>query len=80
MAEVPEKGYRVPKNGMIKDPHLVQLIEKRGIRLPASYLVEKMDELWLATLVPSTPAPTTLRKTPKNPRKNGLRAMLPKNK
>ncbi|MGO4950519.1 MULTISPECIES: hypothetical protein [Paenibacillus] len=78
LLEIPEKGYHVLKNGKIKGPELVHSIEIRGISLPANYIVEKKDDLWLATLVPTKPIPSTPRKTPKNPRKNGLRAMLPK--
>ncbi|GGF67032.1 hypothetical protein GCM10010912_10000 [Paenibacillus albidus] len=75
---IAEKGYQVLKNGKIKDPELVGLFETRGISLPASYRVEKIEEYWYAKLVPSKPEPLASRKTPKNPRKNGLRDMLPK--
>ncbi|CQR51563.1 hypothetical protein [Paenibacillus riograndensis] len=75
---IAEKGYQVLKNGKIKDPELLHLIETRGISLPASYIVRKEEDLWLATLVPSKPVSPTPRKTPRNPRKNGLRDMLPK--
>ncbi|MFE4573345.1 hypothetical protein [Paenibacillus chitinolyticus] len=76
----PEAGYRIPKNGIVRDEYLVHCIEERGVRLPVRYSVEKIDELWLATLIPSTPAPTAPRATPKKPRTNGLKAMLPKKK
>ncbi|MGW9530241.1 hypothetical protein ACWHAM_21345 [Paenibacillus terrae] len=78
LLEIAEKGYHVPKNGKIKGPELVCSIETRGISLPANYIVEKKGDLWFATLVPTKPVPFTPRKTPKKPRKNGLRAMLPK--
>ncbi len=72
------KGFRVPKNGVIKAWKLIDEIKTRGIFLPARYLVENIDGFWIATLVPPTPAPTTPKKTPNKPRKNGLKAMLPK--
>jgi len=78
LAGISDKGYRVPKNGMIKDDRLVQRIKQRGVRLPARYLVEEKEGIWLGTLIPSTPAPPTIGKTPKKPRKQGLKAMLPK--
>lgn len=80
LLENAENGYQVLKNGRIKGkgPELVRSIEARGISLPANYIVENKDDLWLATLVPAKPVPSIPRKTPKKPRKNGLRDMLPK--
>lgn len=75
---IAEKGYHVLKNGKIKDLKLIKLIEERGISFPANYIVEKEDDLWVATLVPPKQVPLTPQKTPKKPRKNGLRNMLPK--
>ncbi|KAA9002387.1 hypothetical protein F4V43_13275 [Paenibacillus spiritus] len=74
---IAEKGYHVLKNGKIKDLELVKVIEKRGISFPASYTVEKKDDLWFATLVPPKQVPLTPQNTPKKPRKSGLRNMLP---
>lgn len=76
LAEI--KGFRVPKNGRIKAEKLIYDITSRGISLPARYLVENIDGFWIARLVTSTPSPTTSKKTPKKPRINGLKAMLPK--
>ncbi|WP_334074100.1 hypothetical protein [Paenibacillus sp. A14] len=76
--EETEKGYRVPKNGTIKDWNLVQEIKTRGVNLPARYLVEKIDEFWQASLTPQILPTTPPKKIPKKPRKNGLKAMLPK--
>ena len=75
---IAEKGYHVLKNGKIKDLELIRSIEERGISFPANYIVEKKDDLWFATLVPPKQVPPTPVKTPKKPRKNGLRNMLPK--
>ncbi|MCA1292267.1 hypothetical protein LBW89_04435 [Paenibacillus sp. alder61] len=72
------KGFGVPKNGRIKAESLIERITERGIRLPARYLVENMDGIWIAKLVPPTPIPAIPKKTPKKPRLNGLKAMLPK--
>ncbi|MNV37890.1 hypothetical protein D3C71_1294240 [compost metagenome] len=78
LLEIEEKGYHVLKNGKIKGPELVRSLKTRGISLPANYIVDQKDDLWLATLVHTKPVSLTPRKTPKKPRKNGLRAMLPK--
>ncbi|AIQ61972.1 hypothetical protein PSTEL_01370 [Paenibacillus stellifer] len=75
---IAEKGYQVLKNGKIKDHELIRQIEKRGISFPANYIVEKKDDIWFAALVPPKQVPLTPQKTPKKPRKNGLRNMLPK--
>lgn len=74
-----QKGFHIPKNGMIKAQDVIHDITLRGISLPARYIVENIDDLWVATLVPTIPAPTTPKKTPNKPRLNGLKAMLPKN-
>lgn len=79
LAGCSEKGYRVPKNGRIKDPNLVKVIEKRGIVLPAKYIVENKNDIWIATIITPTPL-TTVGKTPKKPRQNSLKSMLPKKK
>lgn len=72
------KGFGVPKNGRIKAESLIERITERGIRIPARYLVEDTDGIWIAKLVPPTPFPPTPKKTPNKPRLNGLKAMLPK--
>ncbi|GIP24372.1 hypothetical protein [Paenibacillus sp. J22TS3] len=78
LLEIEEKGYLVLKNGKIKGPELVRSLKTRGIPLPANYIVEQKDDLWLATFVNTNPVSLMPRKTPKKPRKNGLRTMLPK--
>lgn len=77
LKEETEEGYFVPKSGGIKDSVLVQEIKTRGVRLPANYLVESINEYWVATLVPPISSPTLPKKTPKRPRTNGLKDMLP---
>lgn len=73
-----ENGYRVPKNGKVKDKSkvIIKALEKRGISLPARYIVENEKELWIAKIVSPTPR-TSIGNTPKKPRQNGLKAMLP---
>lgn len=78
ISEESENGYRVPKNGVIKDWRLVQEIKTRGINLPAKYLAEKIDGIWQALLTPQTVPITPPKKIPNKPRKNGLKAMLPR--
>lgn len=77
LVECSEKGYRIPKNGRVKDINLVKAIEKRGVSLPAKYMVEKVNDLWVARIVPPIPI-TKVGSTPKKPRRNGLKTMLPK--
>lgn len=77
MAGCSEQGYRVPKNGRIKDLRLVKAIEQRGVSLPAKYIVEKINEMWIASIIPGAPI-KSVGKTPKKPRRNGLKAMIPK--
>jgi hypothetical protein len=78
LKEEPEMGFRIPKSGTIQDMNLIDSIKRRGIKLPARYLVEQNEGRWIATLVlpivPSRPP----KKTPKKVRKNGLGAMLQK--
>jgi hypothetical protein len=71
-------GYRVPKSGVIKDARVVQVLQTRGIPTPARYLAEKVNDYWIATLIPSSAVPTQIKKTPRNPRKHGLGAMIQK--
>lgn len=76
LREMPEKGFQVLKNGRIKGPELTEIIESRGVSLPASYTVEEKDNLWFATLIPTKTAPSPSRKTPSKPRKKGLQDMI----
>lgn len=73
-----KKGFHVPRNGRIKAENLIDKIKERGIRLPARYLVDNINGFWIATLVPPTPVSAIPKNTPSKPRKNGLKAMLPK--
>jgi hypothetical protein len=72
-----EKGYNVPKSGVIKASNVIDAIKTRGIRLPAHYLVRKEDDFWVAALIPPVKSPSLPKKTPKKPRVNGLSTMLP---
>ncbi|MNW51344.1 hypothetical protein D3C74_288280 [compost metagenome] len=72
------KGFRVPRNGRVKAGELIDQIKARGVRLPARYLAENINGIWIATLVPPTSLPTIPKKTPNKPRVNGLKTMLPK--
>lgn len=78
MKERAENGFQVLKNGRIKAPELNEIIESRGVSLPASYTVEEKNNLWFATLIPTKTAPPPSRSTPKKPRKNGLQDMISK--
>lgn len=72
-----EKGYNIPKSGIIKASNLIDAIKTRGIRLPVCFLVERQDDFWIATLVPPVKSPSLQKKIPRKPRVNGLSNMLP---
>lgn len=72
------KGFNVPKNGRIIAENVIDKIKEHGIRLPARYLVDDINGFWIAKLVPPIPTPAIPKKTPKKPRLNGLKAMLPR--
>lgn len=72
------EGFNVPKNGRVKAEELINQIRVLGIQIPAKYLVDKIDDFWIGSLVPPTPVKVTPKKTPRNPRLNGLKTMLPK--
>jgi hypothetical protein len=40
---MPDIGFCIPKSGTIKDSTLIDSIKKRGIKLPACYLVKKEE-------------------------------------
>ena len=75
--EKAEEGYKIPKSGVIKASNLIDAIKIRGISLPARYLTEREGDCWVATLVPSVSPLPLPKKTPKKPRINGLKTMLP---
>lgn len=76
LKEKPENGFFVPKSGSIKDSVLINEIKSRGISLPARYIAERKGDYWFATIVPAVTSPAQLKKTPKKPRKNGLKCIL----
>lgn len=77
LEEKAEGGYSISKSGTIKASNLIDAIKARGIGLPARYVTTECDNCWTVTLV-SPVSPSNLpKKTPKKPRINGLKTMLP---
>ncbi|MEK8127691.1 hypothetical protein WMW72_07140 [Paenibacillus filicis] len=73
--EQPE-GFFVPKNGNIKAHFVSNEIKRRGINLPARYIAEREGDCWIAIIEPIAESPAQNKKTPKKPRKNGLKSLL----
>lgn len=73
-----ENGFKILKNGIIKDINLIDTIKKRGIKLPARYLVEKKENLWIGTLISSVVSAHLPKKIPSKARKAGLESMIKK--
>lgn len=73
-----ENGFQILKSGTIKDTNLIDTIKKRGIKLPARYLVEQKENLWVGTLISPAISAHLPKKTPPKVRKTGLEAMIKK--
>lgn len=73
-----ETGFQILKSGTIKDINLIDTIKKRGIKLPARYLVEQKENLWIGTLISPAVSAHLPKKTPPKVRKTGLEAMIKK--
>lgn len=71
-----ETSFPILKSGTIKDINLIDSMKKRGIKLPARYLVEKIGNVWIGTLSPPKVIPP--KKTPSKVRKTGLEVMINK--
>ena len=65
-------GYKIPRNGSIKDSSLISVLTSMGVRLPARYTVQKEDNCWLAIMDEPLQRKVIMKKPPRKPRNSDL--------
>ncbi len=71
-----EGGYRVPKSGNIKAQDVIAELRAAGVKLPARYVMARVEGGWLGTLVKTPEAAFDLKKTPRSPKKKDLSGLV----